>query len=197
MAPRGCALPLTTAARGALWWCRPGRRNGANRTEKLGVMRRFFRFCFYLIFILAPTALADDHTELLSIHAVIPPNQYIDRFDVVTWGVSILKVCRVLPGWTITAGTFGDPEGQLSGEAKIGVAYINSPSSLTQLFLVRVHQYQREAKKSRVAPDGSYTIHPASFSGKLEMGTYGDSPRLHKNALTAEDFVRTPATNCP
>ncbi len=34
VAPRGCALPLTAAARGALSWCRPGRRNGAPTEQR-------------------------------------------------------------------------------------------------------------------------------------------------------------------
>jgi hypothetical protein len=146
---------------------------------------------------LASPVFADDPTELLSIHAVIPENHYIDRFDISTWGVDILRVCDVPPGWTITAGTFGDAEGQLSGEGKIGVAYFSTPTPLAQLFLIRVHDYRRVEEKTLVGPHGEYSIHPASFSGEIEIGTYGHSPKLYKKAITPEDFVRTPATNCP
>jgi hypothetical protein len=34
VAPRGCALPLTDAARGALRSCRPGRRNGVSAEQR-------------------------------------------------------------------------------------------------------------------------------------------------------------------
>lgn len=128
---------------------------------------------------------------------MIPPNHYVEKFDVRTWGVDILKVCRVPPGWTITAGGFGDPEGQMSGQGNIGVAFITTPASLAQMFLVRVHEYQRVERKTLVGPHGSYSTHPASFSGKLGMGTYGDSYDIQEKVLAPEDFVRIPAANCP
>jgi hypothetical protein len=89
-------------------------------------MRRYL-LCLYLGLAPISQALADDPAELLSIHFVIPPNHYIDGFDIGTWAADILTVCDVPPGWTITAGSSGDPEGQLSGEGQIGVAYINTP----------------------------------------------------------------------
>ena len=105
----------------------------------------------------------------------------------------VLEVCRVLPGWTITAGNGGDPSGVLAGEANIGVAFLDHAhvNELDKLFLVDVIDYRAVDRRN------GGTTYPASFSGTVSIGTYGNDTTTHKRRLKPASFVRTPADQCP
>ena len=83
--------------------------------------------------------------ELLSLRGIqLPAHGYISSFHIDTWGVTVLAVCHLPPGWTVTAGRSADPSGVLGGTASLGVTFLNS-ASLSEpddLFLIEVSDYQ-------------------------------------------------------
>ena len=141
-------------------------------------------------------ALADP-SELLSIRGItLPEHGYVKAFRIETWGVTVLAVCRLPPGWTITAGKSADPSGILAGEASLGSTYLNSqkPDQLHQLFLIEVSDYRERELAIPNVPGG---VFPATFSGKLIIGTYGNHDDAHEVPIAPANLFREPATRCP
>jgi len=61
-------------------------------------------------------------TQLLSIEGFdLAPNEYVSSFQIETFGFDFYAVCHIPPGWIITAGTDGTPDGTLSGTGGLGV----------------------------------------------------------------------------
>jgi hypothetical protein len=138
-----------------------------------------------------------DASELLSIRGIaLPEHGYVEAFRIEIWGVKVLAVCHLPPGWTITAGKSADPSGILAGEASLGVTYLNSQNldQLRKLFLIEVSDYQVRALPMPNVPGG---VHPATFSGKLVVGTYGNHGDAHEVPIAPANLFREPATRCP
>lgn len=140
---------------------------------------------------------AADASELLSIRGItLPEHGYVKAFRIETWDVKVLAVCRLPGGWTITAGKSADPSGILAGEASLGVTWLNNQSldQLRQLFLIEVSGYQERELPMPNVPGG---VFPATFSGKLVVGTYGNHDDAHEVPITPANLFREPATRCP
>ena len=138
-----------------------------------------------------------DAGELLSIRGItLPEHGYVKAFRIETWGVMVLAVCRLPPGWTITAGKSADPSGILAGEASLGVTYLNGQNldQFRKLFLIEVSDYRERELPIPNVPGGVY---PATFSGKLVVGTYGNHDDAHEVAIMPANLFREPATQCP
>jgi hypothetical protein len=135
-------------------------------------------------------------TELLSIRGIaVGKNQYINRFDIQTWGVEILAVCHIPREWLMTAGNFQDPGGKISSENGGGGATVilrSDLSKLDNLVLVIVDQYQPYPRGN---PKVEY--HPATFSGSVTIGSMEADPKEHDVPLRPTNFVRKPASHCP
>lgn len=142
-------------------------------------------------------------TQLLSITGIdLQPlhtgaqasGQYVSGFNIRTWGVRVLAVCHIPRGWTISAGKNANPEGELSGRAGEGVAFLDSQrvAQLADLFLVRVEDYSPAD-----AGDCARNCRPASFSGALRIGQYGTRQRTVTRRLTASNIQLRPAARCP
>jgi hypothetical protein len=141
----------------------------------------------------APARAGEGQAYLLSIAEIaLAPREYVDRFSIDTWEVEILAICRLPPGWTITAGKDATPTGSIGGEASHGVTFLDA---------ARLSELQDMAL---IALDGPVdwqphgTI-PATFAGHAEVGIYGtgdDLPR-RRIAFTAANLRLTPAAGCP
>jgi hypothetical protein len=169
----------------------------AARTEPREKMRRRLSalICTFLPLLLGSMS-ASAETYLLSISGLsLTDDQYIDRFNIQTWGVQIVAVCHIPVAWRITAGKFLDPEGTLSGETEAGMAFIRKSElkKLESLFLVEFDQYQPYPRGN---PKGEF--HPATFAGKISRGTFGPNESdAQEIELKPENFARTPASACP
>jgi len=155
--------------------------------------------CGLLVLALAGAARSNQATanELLSIRGIgLAENGYISGFHVDTWGVRVLAVCHLPPGWTITAGNSADPSGVLEGTASLGVTFLNrhDVSQLDNLFLIDVVNYRPQEAR---LPNQPGLIHPASFRGKASIGVYGPDDTIHDVQLTPANLVREPASQCP
>jgi hypothetical protein len=164
----------------------------ANRVSSKGG-RMLFRVATVAMLLAWHTAKAGQ-IELLSITGIeLPEGSYVAGFNVDTWGVEVLAVCRFPFGWTLTAGKSADPSGTLKGEASLGVTLLNrrSISELRNLFLVDIDGYQAETRF-----EGN-TEYPATFIGTITVGKYGDDSDPRAFPLSSTNFVRTAATRCP
>jgi hypothetical protein len=131
--------------------------------------------------------------ELLSLRGIeLTKGSFISGFHIETFGVRIIAVCR-FPGWTIAAGNSIDLSGTLDGNSGGGVANLDGPNAyrLDDLFLVDVIGYQQEERRKQGE------INPASFSGMVSIGTYGDDDKTREIKLHPDNFVRCPASQCP
>ena len=132
-------------------------------------------------------------TELLSIQGVtLGKNQYVAAFNIKTWGVTVLSVCRVPFAWRVTAGEQSDPEGILAGEGDTFGSYLSAQSLSEITFLIKVENYQAYPRGN---PKGEY--HPATFAGSITVDKPGTDEEQHSIRLSASNFVRTPASTCP
>jgi hypothetical protein len=136
----------------------------------------------------------------------IAKNEYVDKFEIHTWGVELLAVCHLpTPGWRLTVGSDGTPNGILSGEGGIvGAAGLNQSGLelLEGLFLIHVIEYQElpryipnESSFRRRILNSEY--HPATFAGSVHVGKYGRDSKGRKIPFLPSNFVRAPAARCP
>lgn len=139
--------------------------------------------------------LADQpHTYLLSlVHLPVAKDQYVNAFDIDTWGVTTLATCQIPPGWTITAGSSADPSGHMSGEGSLGVTWLNRKSLgyLTDLVLIRMYGPPDHGNRD-IKGNGA----PPTFEGTVTIGYYG-SERERKFKLRISDVRLKSATHCP
>src|SRR5579883_1945492 len=119
----------------------------------------------------------------------LPPGRSVAAFEVKTWGVSLLSVCRIPPSWLLSQEKFEDPAGVLRGRADVHGERLRE---LHDIFLVDVYDYQPLAKGN---PEGEY--HPASFSGWVEIADRSLGKPLSRRSLRASNFHLTPASQCP
>ena len=126
---------------------------------------------------------------LLSVEGLgVPPGKTITAFNISTWGVEFLAVCKVPPSWEIKAEKYEDPAGMLHGKSDVHGEPLRE---LHQMFLVDVYSYQPLPKGD---PKGEY--HPASFSGWVEVAE-NPSERGKRRTLRSTNFKLTPAARCP
>lgn len=131
------------------------------------------------------------HSYLVSIEGIaLAENEFVDRFTIDTWGVEILAVCRLPPGWEIRAGKQASPDGVLAGEASHGVTFLNRADvgALRRLALVRI--------------DGAvtWTGHgnmPPTFAGRASIGRYGPDESRREMTLTRANIRLATAARCP
>jgi hypothetical protein len=194
-------MPKVDAFRSPARRSEPDRRPGAphrSHPDETGLFMKLL--CSMPVFlVLAGSALPAlaDPSELLSIRGItLPEHGYVEAFRIDTWSVRVLAVCRLPPGWTITAGKSADPSGILAGEASLGSTYLNNKNldQLHQLFLIEVSDYRERELPMPNVPGG---VHPATFSGKLVVGTYGTHDDAHEVSITPANLLREPATHCP
>jgi hypothetical protein len=118
----------------------------------------------------------------------IPTGGALAAFQIDTWGVVPLAVCKVPALWEIKEEKFMDSAGVLSGRSDPH----RTLTKLDQMFLVDVYSYQPLPKGD---PKGDY--HPASFAGWFEVFD-GQGNVLRKRRLFhAGNFHLTPAPRCP
>jgi hypothetical protein len=156
---------------------------------------RLLVFIILIATAIAPAAHAK--RELLSIRGIVLPEKcYVAGFKIDTWGVKALSVCHLPGGWTITAGKSADPSGTLAGEASLGVTFLGQSAlkQLSQLFLIEIEGgFQEKAKP--IPAGGEF---PATFTGKISVGTYGHGDGDIQEVLLAQtNLVREPAEHCP
>jgi len=119
----------------------------------------------------------------------IPSGGALAAFQIDTWGVIPLAVCKVPPLWEIKEEKFMDPAGFLSGRSD---SYHRTLIKLDQMFLVDVYSYQPLPKGD---PKGDY--HPASFAGWFEVFNGNGDVIRKRRVFTAGNFHLTAATRCP
>jgi hypothetical protein len=133
------------------------------------------------------TAEADVHRVLLSVDGLhMGQDEQIKAFDIKTWGVTFLAICRVPQDWQLKAEKFEDPAGDLSGRVD---THGEPLKALSDMYLVDVYDYQARLKDSQ----------PASFAGWVEIGTVApfEGGSRHRRALGAGNFRLTNARRCP
>jgi len=154
-------------------------------------MTRLPPLCAALALLATTSAFAEPGRAYLASIAgiVLGADEYVDRFTIDTWGVDVLSVCRIPPGWRIRAGKDATPGGVIEGEASHGVTFLNRARlpALDGLALVRLDGPVRVG-------DGRV---PATFSGHVEIGTYGVGERRRRVRLTDANIRLTPAARCP
>jgi hypothetical protein len=139
-----------------------------------------------------PAAAAEpSRTYLASIAVPLSAGDRIDRFEIDTWGVDFLAVCRIPHGWRIKAGGSAAPDGRIEGEATHGITYIGRTAELQGLALVRLYGPVQK-HDIRTGPGGRI---PATFAGRL--GLYRASGRSQEIKLGYSNVRLTPATRCP
>lgn len=114
-------------------------------------------------------------------------DEYVDGFAIDTWGVDVLAVCHIPPGWEMRAGREATPVGIIAGEASHGVTFLNRPrlGELEGLVLVRLSG-SLDRRNERQA-----------FSGRAQVGRYGVEPGGREVPLAAANLILSPARTCP
>lgn len=131
-------------------------------------------------------------TYLLSVVDVpLLEGESLADFSFATWGVDVAAVCRIPPGWTITAGRGAAFDGTVAGEGSHGVTWFRerSPAPLADLVLVSL-----DGPVRREEPRDGGAIAPATFRGKATLAR-ADGER--KVTLTARNVRLVPAGGCP
>jgi hypothetical protein len=98
-------------------------------------------------------------------------DESVESFSIETWGVTFGAVCRIPPGWRITAGNSATPDGVLAGEGSHGATWFSqsSPKALSGFVLVTLYAPVQE--QDIVWSHGKI---PATFSGSATISTVDD-----------------------
>ena len=119
-------------------------------------------------------------------------NELVEQFTIETWGVEILAICHIPPGWRMRAGTSAAPDGIIQGEATHGVTRLDRKGffRLRDLALVRISGPVQGG--TRRLGSGSEI---ATFLGHVAIA---DSRGRHRQVrLTMDNIQLTPETRCP
>lgn len=128
-----------------------------------------------------PPRPAAQPTELVSLAwRPADANQNLQAFDLQVFGLDVLAVCHVPPGWTINATGAGEGVTELKGQATVGAAYVSldDMQDIAGLFLVRTR-----------------TGEPLAVKGGITTGTYGGDQTELK--ATPALLRRDAADRCP
>ena len=132
-------------------------------------------------------------TYLVSLTGIpLPYGQRISAFEIKTWGVTYLAVCRMPEDWEVTAGSFG-PDGRLSGEAGHGAAYLDSRRLNKMHRMALIALSGPVQKRDKRIPDGRV---PATFAGHITIDL-GEENKSRKQLLTSDNVALEPARECP
>ena len=94
----------------------------------------------------------------------------------------------------MTAGKNANPQGELSGSAGEGVAFLGASdlSALSDLFLVQIDDYHPADKG-----DCAKSCEPATFSGRIFIGDYRSDEQPIPQRLVPSNIRLVPAAHCP
>jgi hypothetical protein len=112
----------------------------------------------------------EGRTYLLSLGEIqLAEGERIERFTIETWGVDVLAVCRIPPGWRIEAGRSAALDGHIAGIAGHGVAFLSDTAQFEGLALVRLWGARQE--QARKLEGGRV---PATFAGSVRIADRGE-----------------------
>ena len=154
-------------------------------------MNRIYLSAALLLMLLVGTesGLGQVQRALLTVDGLsIPTGGALAAFQIGTWGVTLLAVCKVPPLWEIKEEKFLDSAGVLSGRSDPH----RTLTKLDQMFLVDVYSYQPLPKGD---PKGDY--HPASFAGWFEVFDGNGDVIRKRRVFHAGNFHLTSAARCP
>lgn len=132
-------------------------------------------------------------TQLLSIK--MPernPDSYVSGFQIRTWGINILAICKLPVGWMVTAGRELNPGGQIVGSASGFMTNLDAKQFGKLRDFVLIDDMEPPHERS--------PTEPAAFSGVfIRVGEYSKSAthRDRRIRLKRSDIVLKPATQCP
>jgi hypothetical protein len=118
----------------------------------------------------------------------IPPGGALAAFQIDTWGVIPLSVCKVPPLWELREEKFMDSAGLLSGQSDPH----RTLTKLDQMYLVDIYSYQPLPKGD---PKGEY--HPASFAGWFKVFDGNGEIVRKRRSFHPGNFHLTAASRCP
>ncbi|WGM38860.1 hypothetical protein [Caulobacter sp. NIBR1757] len=128
-------------------------------------------------------------TYLASIVIPLGPGERVSAFNFDTWGVDVVAVCRIPPGWWIKGGRSATAQGVIAGEGSHGVTWIGDMTSLENLMLVSLYGPVRETERKN-----GPTTWPATFKGLAALET----PDTQREVALGHANVRlVPADACP
>lgn len=122
--------------------------------------------------------------ELLSIRGVTRTGEVLSRFRLEIANASVVAVCRIPRGWSISATDIGNGNSSISGEAVPGAAPLRAAAGpvLEDMFLI-----------DQPEP----TAHPARFQGSATIGAQGSTQPPQGRPLDGGNIVLAPAERCP
>ena len=125
---------------------------------------------------------------LLSVSpGALPGGQSLVGFNITTWGVEVLALCRIPRSWEIRFETFENAEGFIVGKAD---SRGGGNRELRQLMLVDLYDHQPLPKAL------SNGVRPASFAGWIEIADHPLNPATRRT-LKPGDFQLANAARCP
>lgn len=128
-------------------------------------------------------------TYLASIVIPLGPDERVSAFSFDTWGVDVVAVCHIPPGWWIKGGRGATAQGVIAGEGSHGVTWVGDMKALENLVLVRLSGPVQERER-RNGP----TTWPATFKGLAAVET----PDTQREVSLGHANVRlVPADGCP
>jgi hypothetical protein len=136
-----------------------------------------------------PAAVETSTTYLASVVVPLEPGEKLESFSFDTWGVDILAVCHIPPGWRIKGGRSAAPDGIIAGDGSHGVTWLGDMKPLESLVLVRLHGPVQATEEKT----GPRTV-PATFKGTATVAMT-DSER--EVALGHSNVRLAPADHCP
>jgi hypothetical protein len=154
-------------------------------------MKRLLAWLVVVLCGIAPSAHAKSYLVSLS-GLKLGDNEYVDTFDISTWGVGFEAVCHFPPGWTLTVGRTAALDGTLSGQASHGVAFLDREhlKELRGLVLVTFDgPIRRGPGRPGVGP-------PPTFAGSAHVGSYGDKG-ARTVAIEYMNVALKPSARCP
>jgi hypothetical protein len=125
-------------------------------------------------------------TFLASISIPLGEHERLQSFLIETWGVRILAVCGIPPGWRVMAGGSAAPDGVIAATASHGVTWLKDMKPLESLVLVRLEGPVRKTDVGAV---------PATFQGKAVLDAGDD--KEHERPLSHANVQLTAADRCP
>jgi hypothetical protein len=124
-----------------------------------------------------------DAAELLSIRGTTRSGEVLSRFRLEITNASVVAVCRIPRGWSISASNKGTGDAEVAGEAVPGAAPLRAASapSLDDMFLI-----------DQPEPSG----HPARFQGSATVSQQGSTEPPRERRLDGGNIALEPAESC-
>lgn len=122
--------------------------------------------------------------QVLSVRGVdLGTEEYVEGFEITTWNVKVLAVCRIPPGWSIKVANYVGNGGSLEGGASGTVAGLDRSSlnELNKMFLIA---------------DFNPNAGPIKLDGTVSIRTYGTGT-LRDVSLQSSNYLLEPVERCP